>query len=210
MNAIIGCEESQAVCIEFRKLGHNAFSCDLQKCSGGHPEWHFKMDILNVIQGGREWDFAGMHPDCTFMTNSGVRWLFNSDGTKNIDRWIKLESAMNFFNLLKSKIKKGYLENPIPHKYARDGFYSVVTGQWVPGIGRYDQLIQPWQFGHGETKATCLWLIDLPKLKPTNIVPGRDHNIWKMSPGPDRAKLRSKTFLGIAKAIAEQYGGKII
>jgi hypothetical protein len=135
-----------------------------------------------------------------------VRWLYNKDGSKNIERWIKLEAAVNFFNRLKAEIKKGYLENPIPHKYARDGFYSVVTGKWVEGIGKYDQIIQPWQFGHGETKATCLWLIDLPLLKPTNIVEGREQRIWKLPPSKERSKLRSKTLPGIGDAMADWWG----
>lgn len=205
MKVLIGCEESQEVCKAFREKGHEAYSCDIIDCSGGYPEWHIKDDVLNIIDK-EYWEFMGLHPDCTFLTNSGVRWLFNPDGSKNIDRWIKLEKAMVFFNKVKSFVKKGYLENPIPHKYARDGFYSVVTGKWVEGIGNYTQKIQPWQFGHGETKATCLWLINLPLLKPTNIVEGREQRIWKLPPTEDRAKLRSKTYPGIAKAIAEQWG----
>ena len=118
---------------------------------------------------------------------------------------IKLEQAVKHFNYLKENIKRGYIENPIPHKYARDGFYSVINGEWVRGIGKYTQLIQPWQFGHGETKATCLWLINLPNLQPTDIVSGREQRIWKLPPTKDRWKIRSKTYSGIAKAMAQQW-----
>lgn len=204
MKAIIGCEESQAVTIEARKNGVDAFSCDIQESSGGYPEWHIQDDVLNHLE--KPWDFIGLHPSCQYLTNSGVRWLYNKDGSKNIDRWIKLEEACNFFNLVKSKIKnKGYLENPIPHKHARDGFYSVVTGEWVKGIGEYQQKIQPWQFGHGETKATCFWLVNLYPLEYTNIVDGREQKVHKMAPSKYRTKLRSKTYKGIASAIAKQW-----
>lgn len=204
MKGKILCEESQAVTIEFLKKGHIFNSVDLQESSGGYPLFHIQGDALLNIENDDE--FLGGHPSCQFLTNSGVRWLFNKDGSKNIKRWIELEKSMIFFNSLKSRIKKGYLENPIPHKYARDGFYSVLSGNWVEGIGKYDQLIQPWQFGHGESKATCLWLINLPKLIPTRIVKGRNQRIWKLPPGPERSKLRSKTFLGIAQAMAAQWG----
>jgi hypothetical protein len=203
MNGLIGCEESQEVTKAFRNKGHEFYSCDLQECSGGYPQYHIQDDVLNHLVGR---DFIGGHPDCTYLTNSGVRWLYNKDGSKNSERWIKLEKAVNFFNALRKNIKRGYLENPIPHKYARDGFISAVDGRWVDGIGKYTQIIQPWQFGHGETKATCLWLVNLPKLKPTNIVEGREQRIWKLPPSKDRAKLRSKTYPGIAKAMAEQWG----
>ena len=212
MKILIVCEESQAVTKAFRKLGFEAYSCDLQECSGGHPEWHIKDNLFNHIDKG--WDFTGAHPDCTYMTNSGVCHLYNKDGSKNIDRWIKLENAMNFFNNVKSKVKKGYLENPIPHKYARDGFYSVIDGKWVNGIGWYDQLIQPYHFGHLESKATCLWLIDIPKLKHTHdrkeewkkLPKNKAQRLHYLPPGPERAKERSKTFPEIAKAMATQWG----
>lgn len=210
MNVLITCEESQAVTLAFRAKGHKAFSNDIVFSSGGYPSWHILGDVFDILYSYRhvDWNFIGGHPPCTFMTNSGVRWLFNKDGSKNIQRWIELEDAVNFFNKLKRNIKVGYLENPIPHKYARDGFYSVKNGKWVEGIGKYDQIIHPWQFGHGEQKATCLWLNNLPKLKPTNIVEGREQRIWKLPPSEDRAKLRSKTFDGIAKAMAEQWSNQ--
>ena len=201
MKILVACEESQAVTIELRRLGHEAYSCDLQDCSGGYPEWHIKGDVLEQITKG--WDMMIAHPTCTYLTNSGVRWLWNKDGSKNELRWKQMRESAEFFNkLLNATIPLIAIENPIPHKYA------------LELIGRkYDQCIQPYQFGHPESKATCFWLKGLPKLTPTNDV----KNIWKslpknesqrihfLPPGPERAKLRSKTFLGIAKAMAEQW-----
>lgn len=210
MKILITHEYSGRVRDSFSKLGHNAISCDLLP-SEAHGQ-HYQGDLFDVIDNG--FDFIGSHPECTYLTNSGVRWLFNKDGSKNIERWIQLETAVNHFNAVKLKINTGYLENPIPHKYARDGFYSVVTGNWVEGIGKYSQVIQPWQFGHKELKATCLWLIGLPNLKPTKIITpptdkkSRDEwaKVHRCPPGPDRWKIRSRTYEGIANAIAEQYG----
>lgn len=203
MKVLIACEYSGVIRDAFAEKGCNSISCDFLPTE--RPGKHYQGDVLDIID--LEVDFFGGHPECTYMTNSGVRWLWNKDGTKNIDRWIKLENSVNFFNLLKAKIKTGYLENPIPHKYARDGFYSVIDGNWVKGIGKYSQVIQPWQFGHGETKATCLWLFNLPKLKPTNIVDGREPKVWKMFnlPKKERWKERSRTLPGIANAMAEQW-----
>lgn len=187
MRVIIGCEESQEVCKAFRKEGHEAYSCDVLPCSGGHPEWHIQDDILNHLDD--EWDLGIFHPSCTRLCNSGVMWL------EKRNLWSQLTDACYFFNTLKfANIPKICIENPIPHKYARKR------------IGNYTQLIQPWQFGHGETKATCLWLKGLPKLKPTDIVEGREQRLHRLPPSKDRAKLRSKTYPGIAKAMAEQWG----
>ncbi len=184
MRVLIACEESQEVCKAFRAKGHEAYSCDILPCSGGHPEWHIQDDVLKHLNDG--WDLMIAHPSCTRLCNSGVRWL----NEKNL--WDDLSKAVNFFNDLKdAPIPKICIENPIPHKYA------------VQNIGKYNQLIQPYQFGHGETKATCLWLNNLPELKPTNIVEGREARIHKMPPSKDRAKLRSRTYPGIAKAMAE-------
>lgn len=187
MNVLIACEESQTITTEFRKLGHEAYSCDIQECSGNHPKWHIKDDVLKHLNDG--WDLMIGHPPCTRLCNSGVRWL------QERNLWYELNEACKFFNkLLNANINKICIENPIPHKYA------------LQLIGKkYDQIIQPWQFGHGETKATCLWLKNLPTLKPTDIVNGRESNIWKMPPTKDRAKIRSKTFFGIANAKAEQW-----
>ena len=217
-NILFGCEESQAVTIELRKLGHIAYSCDLKPCSGGYPEFHIIEDVFLVIKGGKfkaqagneifieKWDLGIFHPTCTFLCNSGVRWLYEKDGSQNTKRWFELIDAMDFFNrikfeCLKSGIKKFALENPIPHKYAVEGIADK------KGIEKYTQLIQPWQFGDTTSKATCLWLYGLPNLVPTNIIPKdkRTFEIHKMPPSKDRAELRSKTFPGIAKAIAEQW-----
>ena len=214
MRVLVACEESQTVCKAFRERGHRAYSCDILPCSGGHPEWHICDDVLKYIdppgkfytQAGTpefvlKWDMMIAHPPCTRLANSGVRWL------KERDLWRELEDAVVFFNQLKyADIEKIAIENPIPHKYARDGFEEYPGYIPFEGIGKYDQLIQPWQFGHGETKATCLWLKNLPKIKPTDIVSGRDGRIWKIPPSPERAKERSKTFPGIASAMAEQWG----
>lgn len=196
LNVLIGCEESQEVCKAFRELGHDAFSCDLQDCSGGHPEWHIKGDALAEAYTGK-YDLGIFHPPCTYLTNSGVRWLYNPDKSKNADRWQNLLWSRRFFiDLLNSPIAFKAVENPIPHKHAH--------------LPKYSQILQPWQYGHGETKATCLWLVNLPELRPTEIVSGRDQNIWRMPPGPERTKLRSKTFPGIAKAMAQQWSEYIL
>ena len=200
MKILIGCEESQTVTKEFRKAGHEAYSCDIIDCSGGHPEWHIKNDVLDELDKG--WDLAIFHPPCTFLTNAGVRWLYSKKTGFNIKRRNDMRLAGKFFQILKkSNIPKIAIENPIPHKYAKDY------------IGDYDQLIQPWQFGHKETKAICLWLKNLPKLSPTNIVgppktveEKKDFAVkHRLPPGPDRSKLRSKFFEGIAKAMVEQW-----
>ena len=196
MKVLIACEESQTVCKAFRAKGIEAYSCDIQDCSGGHPEWHIKGDAIAEAYSGK-YDMMIAHPPCTFITNSGVRWLYNKDGSKNADRWQNLLWARRFFiDLLNAPIKHNGIENPIPHKHA--------------SLPKYTQLIQPWQFGHGETKATCLWLVNLPELQPTDIVSGREQKIWRMPPGPERTKLRSKTYEGIALAMADQWSKLIL
>jgi hypothetical protein len=188
MKVLIACEESGIVTEEFRKRGHNAWSCDLLPTSGNHPEWHIQDDAMKVLWGDR-WDLVIAHPPCTRLANSGVRWL----AERNL--WDELEKARLFFLAFHFFGKGGGkigIENPIPHKYAN--------------LPKYTQIIQPWQFGHPETKATCLWLYGIPKLKPTNIVEGREGKIWRMPPGPERSKLRSKTYHGIATAMATQWG----
>ena len=187
MRVLVACEESQEVTKAFRRLGHEAFSCDLQDCSGGHPEWHIKGDAVEVLYS-QKWDRAIAHPPCTRLANSGVQWL------KKRNLWRELDDAREFFYRFVNYGKEGNkiaIENPIPHKYGC--------------LPKYTQIIQPWQFGHGETKATCLWLYGLPKLRPTNIVEGREQKVWKIPPGPDREKLRSKTYSGIAEAMASQW-----
>lgn len=226
---LVGCEESQAVTKAFRALGVKAFSCDLLPCSGGHPEWHIKGDVLKAIEvkyfrteDGTEyqiekWNAGIFHPTCTYLTNSGVRWLYNPDKTHNAKRWADLADAIYFFNAIKNQcilsgIEHFALENPIPHKYAVDGSGGVY------GIGPYDQCFHPYHFGHLEKKATCLWLWNLPKLVHTNNVYDEmmklDYKdrakIHYASPGPERAKLRSKTYSGIAEALAKQYSAYLL
>lgn len=190
MKVLVACEFSGVVRDAFRDRGHLAFSCDLLPGEGRYPECHFQQDVLPLIDAG--WDLMIAHPPCTYMANSGVRWLHTQEG-----RMTKMIEAADFFrNILYTPyVDKVAVENPIMHKYALDNV----------GV-KYSQIIQPWQFGHGETKATCLWLKNLPKLEPTNIVEGREGRIWKMPPSKDRQKLRSITYQGIADAMAEQWG----
>lgn len=185
MRVLVACEESQAVTIAFRKLGHDAYSCDVQECSGGYPEWHIKQDVIPLLRGN--WDIIIAFPPCTDLAVSGARWFKQ----KQVDG--RQQKSIDFFmKFVNADCNKIAIENPI-------GIMSTI-------YRKPDQIIQPWQFGHGETKATCLWLKGLPLLKPTKIVNGREHNIWKMPPSPDRAKLRSKTYPGIAYAMADQWG----
>jgi hypothetical protein len=203
MNILVGCEESQAVTIELRKRGHEAYSCDLQPCSGNHPEWHIVGDIFDVEKSSG-WDSVISFPPCTDLTVSGARWFEakRADGRQEA-------SIRFFFDVWKIS---DAVENPIGILNRPD-----YVAKWFPDL--YDemieagfpfkpsQIIQPWQFGHGETKATCLWLNGLPELSPTDIVSGREQRIWRLPPTEDRAKLRSKTFEGIAKAMADQWFG---
>ena len=215
MKILVGCEESQAVTKEFDKLGHDVRSCDLQPCSGGRPDLHIQGDIFHVLHSQKYiigLDLFIAHPYCTFSANSSNRWLISKtekDGYTwdgkigrfvNRERWEKMEEGAVFFrSLWNTNCERTCLENPVIHKYALR----------IIGV-RPTQIIQPWQFGHGEIKTTCLWLKGLPKLQPTDIVEGREQKIWKMPPSADRAKLRSKTYPGIAKAMAVQWGGSMI
>jgi site-specific DNA-cytosine methylase len=186
MKILVACEESQAVTIEFRKLGHEAYSCDVLPCSGGHPEWHLQQDVTELLC--EKWDMILAFPPCDHLAVSGARWFKEkkADGRQ--------QEAIDFFmKFVNAKCDKIAIENPI----------GIMSTKYR----KPDQIIQPWQFGHGETKATCLWLKGLPKLKPTNIVEGREARIHKMPPSKDRAKLRSKTYKGIAEAMSVQWGG---
>ncbi len=186
MKVLIACEFSGIVREAFKAKGHDAWSCDLldTEISGQH----IKCNVLDILND--DWDLMIAHPPCTYFANSGVRWLHEQTG-----RWQRFWEAAEFWaDLRDSEIPKICIENPIPHKHAKEI------------MGNYSQLIQPWQFGHGETKATCLWLYGLPKLKPTNIVGGRKPRVHHESPGPDRWKNRSRTYTGIAEAMAEQWG----
>ncbi len=185
LRVLIGCEFSGIVRDAFIARGHEAVSCDLLPTEKPGP--HIQGDVLEILDDG--WDMMIAHPPCTRLCNSGVRWL------KERNLWGDMEKGAEFFKkLLNANIPKKCIENPVPHKYA------------VEIIGRtYDQIIQPWQFGHGETKATCLWLRNLPKLKPTNIVKGREQRIFNMPKNADRGRLRSITFQGIADGMAERW-----
>ena len=225
MKVLLACEESQAVCIEFRKLGHEAYSCDLLPCSGGHPEWHIQDNVMNVLRHDiispftTEWDMVIAFPPCTDLTVSGARWFKQKQESGQQQKSIMF---FEFFTLLKNRYIA--IENPI-------GIMSKI-------YRKPDQIIQPWYFGHPESKATCLWLKGLPLLKATewaefthyrckcgNIFEaelgkygccdGAAKPLWqnqtksgqnKLPPSPERAKLRAKTYPGIAKAMAEQWG----
>lgn len=198
MNILVACEESQTVCKAFRKKGHKAYSCDVLPCSGGKPEWHIQGDVREQLD--KDWDMIIAHPPCTYFANSGVCWLH-----KDKSRWDKLDKAAEFFNLfLNNKCPKLVIENPVPHKYALERI----------GDTKYSQTIQPWQFGHPESKRTCLWVKGLPLLKETNNVkhiyetlPKKEQQrLHYLPPSEERAMLRSKTFQGIADAMAEQWG----
>lgn len=205
MKILVACEESQAVTIELRRLGHQAYSCDILECSGGHPEWHIKDDVLKYINGDQaifwtmdnvghitpaKWDMIIAFPPCTDLAVSGARYFAQKRADGRQQR--SIEFFMAFANANCDRIA---IENPI----------GIMSSQWR----KPDQIIQPWQFGHGETKATCLWLKNLPKLEPTEIVEGREQRVWKMPPSADRAKLRSKTYSGVARAMADQWAGEI-
>ena len=208
MKVLIACEESQEVCKAFRALGHEAYSCDIIECSGGHPEWHLKQDVIPLLN--EKWDMIIAFPPCTYLTVTGNRW-FNVEryGEKAIQRKKDREDAIRFFmEFANADCDKIAIENPV-------GVMSTV-------FRKPNQIVNPYLFGDPERKGTCLWLKGLPALKPTNIVEpniiaykngkGTDP-LWHMNtsglPKQERAKLRSKTFPGIAKAMAEQWGGDI-
>ena len=230
MNVLIACEESQAVCKAFRERGHNAYSCDLQECSGGHPEWHIKGDALrllhtqriwdqcdNITYGVRfttqdglrhqidgRWDLIIAHPPCTYMSKAGARWMYPRAGELSQERLeLAMEAKAFFFHFINADCDKICVENPVPLK--------------IVGLPAPSQKIQPYQYGHPYSKCTCLWLKGLPKLTPTNILseykPYLPSNTGGFSRGQGGsrgvahdAKTASKTFEGIAKAMAEQWG----
>jgi len=186
MKILIACEFSGIVREAFAAKGHDAWSCDLLPTE--QLGQHIQGDVLEILND--DWDMMIAHPPCTRLANSGVRWLHERG------LWNELDKAAEFFRqFLYADIPLICVENPIPHKYA------------VERIGKkYTQKIQPWQFGHGESKATCLWLKGLSELQPTNIVNERKQIMWKLPPNKDRWKLRSMTYQGIANAMADQWG----
>lgn len=224
MKVLVACEESQRVCAAFRERGHEAYSCDIQEPSGGHPEWHILGDALEAVKGGSvttmdgqahevgKWDLLIAHPPCTYLTVSGNRW-FNIDkyGDKAIQRMKDRENAIAFFMaFINADCERIAVENPV----------GVMSRRYR----KPNQTIQPYQFGEHARKKTCLWLKGLPNLQPTKVVDPGDilpggHSVgaaanWavdgngKILPwnDPQTAKIRSKTLLGIAKAMAEQWG----
>ena len=222
MKVLIACEESQAVCKEFRLLGHEAYSCDLLPCSGGHPEWHIQGDVFKILSDG--WDLMIAHPPCTYLAVSGARWYYHPDD-KDLtvehrrphpmypNRMNDMMDSVEFVKAIyNSNVDKIAIENPI----------GMLSTRWM----KPTQIIQPWMFGDEATKTTCLWLKNLDELKPTNIVSKGERFEWidsktgKKKSQPmwyykalseaktkqERQTLRSKTFKGIAKAMAEQWG----
>ena len=181
MRVLVACEYSGVVRDAFTRKGHYAMSCDLldSEVTGNH----YKGDVRDVLHDG--WDLMICHPPCTHLAVSGARWFSEKQAEQ--------KEALEFVELLlNAPIPKICLENPV----------SIISSK----IRKPDQIIQPWQYGHGETKATCLWLKNLPLLKPTNIVEGREARVHKMPPGPNRWKERSRTFQGVADAFSEQWG----
>lgn len=194
MRVLVACEESQEVCKAFRALGHEAYSCDIEPCSGGHPEWHLQCDALEIIK--MCWDLIIAHPPCTDLAVSGAAWFAEkrADGRQ--------QAAIEFFmQFVNADCEHIAVENPV----------SIMSTQYR----KPDQIIHPWMFGHPEKKATCLWLKGLSPLVPTNDVrdymktlpKNQQERLHYLPPSPDRAKLRSKTYPGIARAMAEQWGG---
>lgn len=199
MKILVACEESQAVTIELRKLGHEAYSCDLLPCSGGHPEWHLQQDVLPLLK--EKWDMIIAFPPCTHLCNSGARWF--TSGKKPIE--LQREAAEFFMIFANLDCPCVAIENPV--------------GRMSTFYRKPDQIVQPWMFGDTDNKKTCLWLKGLPLLKPTNVIPteGRTNNNWEAKfngkshswNAPETAVLRSKTYPGIAKAMANSWGGDI-
>ena len=219
MNVLVACEESQRVCTAFREKGHNAFSCDILPCSGGHPEWHIQGDVLEVVQNEHKvfwrgkyvwlfmtsdenvhliekWDLIIAHPPCTYLSNAGARFLYPK-GVLNEERLkLGLEAKEFFVAFYNADCEKICIENPTPSR--------------VYELPKYTQVIQPWMFGHPVQKRTCLWLKGLEPLKPTEIVEERQSSKvpgnWFNKGGKERQQNRAKTFPGIAKAMADQWG----
>ena len=202
MRVLVACEESQEVCKAFRAKGHEAYSCDIQECSGGHPEWHIQGDALPLLK--EKWDLIIAHPPCTYMSKAGARFMYLTAGNVNQERLEKALQAKEFFmQFMNADCDKICIENPTPLK--------------IVGLPKESQVIQPYQFGHPYSKRTLLWLKGLPELKPTNILteytPYLPSNTGGLARGKGgsrgvahNAKDASKTFRGIAQAMAEQWG----
>jgi hypothetical protein len=204
MRVLVACEESQAVTIELRKLGHEAYSCDIVPCSGGHPEWHLQQDVLTLLE--ENWDMIIAFPPCTYLSNAGACRLYPKKGQLNVERYQKgLEAKEFFLKILNANCPRIAVENPVSSS--------------VFEMPKHTQEIQPYMFGHPYTKKTRLWLRGLPNLIPTDVVEpigpyvpagtGRkDRSKYGSAKRGEDSKNRSKTFPGIAKAMAEQWAGK--
>lgn len=199
MKVLVACERSGVVRSAFRALGHDAWSNDLVPADDGSP-FHIQGDAIAAAYSGG-WDIIIAHPECTYLANSGAKHLYAGMKAENgpeADRWAMMGAAALFFKLLLvAPAPMVAVENPVMLGHPRRLF----------DIPDPSQTIQPWEYGHGETKATCLWLRGLPPLMPTDVVQGREQRVFRMPPGPDRKRLRSRTFEGIARAMAEQWGG---
>ena len=196
MRVLVACEESQAVTIELRKLGHEAYSCDIEPCSGGHPEWHLQQDVTQLLK--IKWDMIIAFPPCTYLSNAGARHLWK-DHVLNEKRYMKgLEAKKFFLQFLHADCPRIAVENPVSSR--------------IFDMPPHTQEIPPYQCGHPVRKKTRLWLRGLPELKPTSEVDYKcnchEAGTWFMKGGKDRQKNRAKTFPGIAKAMAEQWGGE--
>ena len=204
MKVLCACEESQAVCIAFREKGHEAYSCDIEPCSGGHPEWHLQQDVIPLLK--EKWDMIIAFPPCTYLTNAGARHLWKNHEL-NIPRYENGVKAAEFFmEFYNAECEKICIENPTPSK--------------IYNLPEKTQVIQPWQYGHPVTKRTQLWLKGLPPLQPTNIVTpersvcpsgsysGKHADKHRGLYTKDRPRQRSKTFSGIAAAMAAQWGSE--
>ena len=207
IKVLVACEESQAVTIEMRKLGIEAYSCDLEPCSGGHPEWHIQQDVIPLL--AEYWDMIIAFPPCTYLCTTGNKWMKPEYKTRFPNRQNQKENAINFFmKIVNANSKKIAIENPV----------GIMSTNWR----KPDQYIHPYYFGEPHSKKTCLWLKGLRLLKETKIVMpemyiyenGRKDPMWHVVtmkfPSKERAKLRSKTFPGIARAMAEQWGKILI
>lgn len=202
MKVLIACEESQTVCKEFRKLGFEAYSCDIQECSGGHPEWHIKGDAIEEAYSGK-YDIMIAHPPCTYLSRAGARWMYPTAGNISEERYKKAMEAKEFFlKMMNAPVKYIAVENPTPLK--------------VVELPNYTQAIQPYEYGHPYSKRTLLWLKNLPELKPTKLIDRYKPYLPSNTGGKKRgqsysrgvsknAKESSKTFKGIAEAMAEQW-----
>jgi hypothetical protein len=195
MKILCACEESQAVTIELRRLGHEAYSCDIEPCSGGHPEWHLQQDVIPLLR--EKWDMIIAFPPCTHLAVSGAAWF--EQKRKDGRQKQAIDFFMQFANCVCEKVA---IENPV----------GIMSTTWR----KPDQIINPWEFGHAEQKKTCLWLKGLQSLAETNNVrkqmmelPRNERErLHYLPPSKDRAKQRSKTFPGIARAMAEQWAGQ--